>query len=184
RFWEEDPGAYRTLYAALEVLLRVVAPLAPMVTEEIWRGLTGGRSVHLTDWPLPGDVADVTAAALVADEQLVAAMDAVREVVSTTLGLRKANQLRVRQPLRRVRVATDEPEALAPFTDLIAEEVNVKSVDLLDLADGAATEYGVYTKLTVNARAAGPRLGRQVQQAIAASRSGAWEQLADGTVVA
>ncbi|WP_022916806.1 isoleucine--tRNA ligase [Ruania albidiflava] len=184
RFWEEDPGAYRTLYAALEVLLRVVAPLAPMVTEEIWRGLTGGRSVHLTDWPVPGDVADVTAAALVADEQLVAAMDAVREVVSTTLGLRKANQLRVRQPLRRVRVATDEPEALAPFTDLIAEEVNVKSVDLLDLADGAATEYGVYTKLTVNARAAGPRLGRQVQQAIAASRSGAWEQLADGTVVA
>ena len=59
-----------------------------------------------------------------------------------------------------------------------------RAVDLLDLADGAATEYGVYTKLTVNARAAGPRLGRQVQQAIAASRSGAWEQLADGTVVA
>src|SRR5690625_4768808 len=184
RFWEEDPGAYQTLYAALEVLLRVMAPLAPMVTEEIWRGLTGGRSVHLTDWPDPANAEDASAAALVADDELVAAMDAVREVVSTTLGLRKANQLRVRQPLRRVRVAVADPGLLVPFTRLIAEEVNVKSVDVLDLADGAAAEYGVYTKLTVNARAAGPRLGRQVQQAIAASRTGAWEQVADGTVVA
>ena len=184
RFWEEDAGAYQTLYTALEVLLRVMAPLAPMVTEEIWRGLTGGRSVHLTNWPVPGDADDASAAALVADDDLVAAMDAVREVVSTTHGLRKANQLRVRQPLRSVRVAVQDPEALTPFTDLIAEEVNVKSVDVLDLADGAAAEYGVYTKLTVNARAAGPRLGKLVQQAIAASRSGAWQQTDAGTVLA
>ena len=64
----------------------------PLVTEEIWRGLTGGRSVHLTDWPL-GDE-------LPADDALVAAMDAVREVASATLGLRKAQALRVRLPLR------------------------------------------------------------------------------------
>src|SRR5699024_9100507 len=79
RFWAEDTDAYQTLYTALEVLLRVMAPLAPMVTEEIWRGLTGGRSVHLTDWPVPGDADDASAAALVADDDLVTAMDAVRE---------------------------------------------------------------------------------------------------------
>src|SRR5699024_12452601 len=111
-----------------------MAPLAPMVAEEIWRGLTGGRSVPRADWPAPGTDADATSAALQADDDLVAAMDAVREVVSTTLGLRKANQLRVRQPLPRVRVAVDNPSALEPFTQLIADEVNVKSVDVLDLA--------------------------------------------------
>ena len=184
RFWDEDADAYATLYTALEALTRAMAPLAPMVAEEIWRGLTGGRSVHLADWPAPGTDADATSAALQADDELVAAMDAVREVVSTTLGLRKANQLRVRQPLRRVRVAVDNPAALEPFTRLIADEVNVKSVDVLDLAEGAAAEYGVYTKLTVNARAAGPRLGKLVQQAIGAARSGAWEYGQDGTVLA
>ena len=55
RFWdgesEASHAAFDTLYTALEVLTRVAAPLLPLVTEEIWRGLTGGRSVHLTDWP-------------------------------------------------------------------------------------------------------------------------------------
>src|SRR5699024_6946084 len=51
RFWNEDQAAFDTLYTSLEILTRVMAPLAPMITEEVWRGLTGGRSVHLTDWP-------------------------------------------------------------------------------------------------------------------------------------
>jgi len=175
RFWEEDAGAYNTLYTALEVLCRVAAPLAPMVVEEVWRGLTGQRSVHLTDWPaLPVEFAD---------DDLVAAMDAVREVVSCAHGLRKANHLRVRQPLRRLRVAVDNPDALAPFTGLIAEEVNLLEVELLDLGNVSATDYGVHDKLTVNARAAGPRLGRDVQTAIGASRTGDWS-VSNGVVVA
>ena len=58
RFWDTAAGdgavaraAFDTLYTTLEVLTRVAAPLLPLVTEEIWRGLTGGRSVHLEDWP-------------------------------------------------------------------------------------------------------------------------------------
>ena len=47
-------AAFDTLYTTLEVLTRVAAPLLPLVTEEIWRGLTGGRSVHLEDWPDAG----------------------------------------------------------------------------------------------------------------------------------
>ncbi|MFH5822462.1 isoleucine--tRNA ligase [Georgenia sp. AZ-5] len=168
RFWAEDHGAFNTLYTALEVLARVMAPLAPLVAEEIWRGLTGGRSVHLTDWPeLPEAVRD---------DELVAAMDAVRDAVSATLGLRKANARRVRQPLRALTVVVDDPAALAPFADLVASEVNVKSVDLRALGDGVAEEFGVVTRLTVNARAAGPRLGKDVQRAIRAAREGFWEQ--------
>jgi isoleucyl-tRNA synthetase len=107
----------------------------------------------------------------------------VRDVVSTTLGLRKANRLRVRQPLRDARVVVAEPALLQPFADLIAEEVNLKEVQVLGLGDGAASDYGVYTKLTVNARAAGPRLGRDVQRVIAAARAGGWTQDPGGGVV-
>ncbi|MEG3614970.1 isoleucine--tRNA ligase [Isoptericola haloaureus] len=177
RFWAEDADAFDTLYTALEVLCRVMAPLAPLVTEEIWRGLTGERSVHLADWP----TAD-THPALVADDALVAAMDEVRAVVSSTLALRKANQLRVRQPLARLTVAVPDPEALADYTGLLTGELNVKAVDLV-VADAAASErFGITERLAVNARAAGPRLGRGVQAVIKAAKTGAWHQV-DGEVV-
>lgn len=87
----------------------------------------------------------------------------------------------MRQPLRRLRVAVDNPEALAPFTGLIAEEVNLLEVKLLDLAEVTAADYGVHDKLTVNARIAGPRLGKDVQKAIQASRKGDWS--VEGDVV-
>ena len=52
RFWEgSDTGAFDTLYTVLETLTRVAAPLIPLVSERVWQGLTGGRSVHLQDWP-------------------------------------------------------------------------------------------------------------------------------------
>jgi isoleucyl-tRNA synthetase len=182
RFWAEDAEAYDTLFTVLEVTCRVAAPLAPMVTEEIWRGLTGQRSVHLTDWPDADSSEDATATALVADEALVAAMDAVREVVSTAHGLRKANKLRVRQPLRSLVVAVPEPAALQPFADLIADEVNLKEVRLVSEAETPAARYGLVTTLQVNARAAGPRLGKDVQKVIQAARAGSWEQTEAGVL--
>lgn len=183
RFWAERTGAYDTLFTVLEVTCRVAAPLAPLVVEEVWRGLTGGRSVHLTDWPDPAAAADATAAALVRDDALVAAMDAVREVVSTAHGLRKANKLRVRQPLRSLTVAVADPSALQPFADLVADEINVKEVRLVDEATTTAADHGLVTTLQVNARVAGPRLGRDVQRVIQAARAGGWEETGDGVVV-
>ncbi|MGW6131270.1 isoleucine--tRNA ligase [Cellulomonas sp. NPDC055163] len=182
RFWSEDAGAFDTLWTALETLTRVMAPLAPLVSEEVWRGLTGGRSVHLTDWPslAAGSVDDL---ALPADDELVAAVDRVRAIVSTALGLRKAHSLRVRQPLRALRVALADPTDVEPFVELVRAELNVKGVTLLSLDDAAATDVGVETRLSVNARAAGPRLGRGVQDVIRAAKAGDWEQTPDGDVV-
>ncbi|MDQ1289700.1 MAG: isoleucyl-tRNA synthetase [Actinomycetota bacterium] len=181
RFWatagltDDARAAFDTLHTALEVLCRVSAPLAPLVTEEIWRGLTGGRSVHLTDWPAASD--------LPADDALVTAMDTAREVASTTLGLRKAQSLRVRLPLAGLTVVTANPDALEPFTGVLADEVNVKSVRMVALDDAEAHEVGVSRRLTVNARAAGPRLGKQVQGVIRASKAGDWTETDDGVVV-
>lgn len=173
RFWAEDPDAFDTLWTSLEVLTRVMAPLAPLVSEEVWRGLTGGRSVHLADWPTAG----------ASDEALVEAMDQVRAVTSTALGLRKAASVRVRQPLRTLTVAVDDADALAPYTELLSAELNVKTVELVTADAGAAERFGITQRLAVNARAAGPRLGRGVQAVIQAARAGDW-QVVDGGVVA
>jgi isoleucyl-tRNA synthetase len=171
RFWAAEQDAMDTLHTVLELACRVAAPLLPLTTEAIWRGLTGQRSVHLTDWP------DSTG--LPQDSALVVAMDRVRQVVSTALSLRKARGLRVRQPLPALIVAAPDAGTLAPFTDLIRDEVNVKTVQLTD--DVAA--YGRF-ELTVNARACGPRLGGDTQKVIRAVKQGNWHRGPDGVVTA
>ncbi|MFZ0157660.1 MAG: isoleucine--tRNA ligase [Kineosporiaceae bacterium] len=183
RFWATEGAtpdardAFDTLYTALEVLTRLAAPLLPLISEEIWRGLTGGRSVHLTDWP---EVAGE--GALPADAALVGAMDTARDVASSALGLRKAAGLRVRLPLPQLTVVTADPGALHPFSSIIADEVNVRTVRLVGIDDAEGHEVGITRRLTVNARAAGPRLGKAVQDVIRASKSGDWQQTDAGVV--
>ena len=176
RFWGDNTEAFDTLHTVLDVVCRVTAPLLPLTTEEIWRGLTGGRSVHLADWPSADD--------LPADDALVAAMDAVRDVCSSTSALRKAAGLRNRLPLASLTVVVDDAAALAGFEGIVADELNVKAVRLLDLGAPEAASYGVSRRLSVNARAAGPRLGKDVQLAIKGSKSGDWSVAEDGTVTA
>ena len=181
RFWvgvTDDPSsreAFDTLYTVLETLTRVAAPLLPLVTERVWQGLTGGRSVHLEDWP------DATAFPAAAD--IRTAMDTVREVSSVANALRKKEGKRVRLPLPRLTVVTADAAGLAQFDDILRDELNVKAVEQVALQDDTAAEYGITHRLSVNARAAGPRLGKQVQQAIKAAREGDWSEV-DGTVVA
>jgi len=97
--------------------------------------------------------------------------------------LRKAGTLRVRQPLAELTVVVPGAADLKRFADVLADEVNVKQVRLLDLDDAAATSAGVTQRLTVNARAAGPRLGRQVQDVIRAAKAGDWELDPEGVPV-
>ena len=80
-------------------------------------------------------------------------------------------------------MVADAP-ALAGFESIVADEVNVKEVRLLDAGRAEAASYGVSQRLTVNARAAGPRLGKDVQLAIKGSKSGDWSVAEDGTVTA
>jgi len=167
RFWEEDQAAFDTLFTVLETVCRLAAPLLPLETEEIWRGLTGERSVHLTDYPTAPSAWDAPEVAPV--------MDTVREVVSAAHALRKREQIRVRQPLRSLEVAVENPRALEPFVGLIASELNVKFV--VGVTPEAFVKANpVERRLSVNARAAGPRIGKAVQQAIAGAKSGDWSE--------
>ena len=174
RFWEGDeahPEAFNTLYTVLEALTRVTAPLLPMLSEVIWRGLTGERSVHLADFPVADDFP--------ADNDLVTAMDSMRGVCSATNSIRKAHKLRNRLPLPKLTVAMADSQQLATFADIIRSEVNVKELSLTDDVDSIGT-----FEVVVNAKIAGPRLGKDVQKAIKAVKAGNYERTNHGTVIA
>ncbi|MFJ4226523.1 isoleucine--tRNA ligase [Paenarthrobacter nicotinovorans] len=176
RFFDENVDAFDALYTALEAVCRVAASLLPLVSEEIWRGLTGGRSVHLADWP--------DASMFPSNPELVEAMDRVQQICSTGSSLRKAANLRVRLPLQELTVVAPGADALEGFAAVVADELNLRSVRLLDAATASPEEFGIEQKLVVNARAAGPRLGKNVQQAIKGSKSGDWSVNDAGVVVA
>ncbi|HLU30049.1 MAG TPA: isoleucine--tRNA ligase [Glycomyces sp.] len=170
RFWEGDTDGFATLATALKTACEVAAPLLPLITEDIWRGLTGGRSVHLVDWPSAED--------LPADHALVEAMDAVRDIASVGLFMRKARKLRVRLPLAKVTVATGHAERLEPFAELLKDELNVKAVEF----DSDVDEY-CRADLKLVPRVLGPRLGKDVQRVIKAVKTGDWTN-EGGTVTA
>ena len=107
RFWSGDQQAINTLHTVLDVLTRVAAPLLPLITEQVYIGLTGNRSVHLTVWPVAADIP--------VNNELVVVMDQVRDVCSTTLSLRKSHSRRVRLPLASLTVASPLALGLQPF---------------------------------------------------------------------
>ncbi len=184
RFWgsgdnDEDASqdAFDTLGTVLEVLCRVAAPLLPLVSEKVWRGLTDGdqtveadgspHSVHLADWP--------EASSLPADADLVSDMDLVREVCSAAHSIRKANGLRARLPLAGLTVAAVDAARLDAYRDLIGDEVNVRSVTLTEDEDRFASRH-----LTVVFKVAAPRLGPATPATAAAAKKGDWELLDGG----
>ncbi|MBU6316579.1 MAG: isoleucine--tRNA ligase, partial [Acidobacteria bacterium] len=169
RFWSGEQDAIDTLHTVLVLLTRSLAPLLPLVTEQIHGGLTDGASVHLQDWPAAADVP--------ADPALVQAMDLARDVCNAALSLRKSGDLRVRLPLASLQVAVPGSQRLQAFADLIADEVNVKRIDLTDDVAAVAS-----FDLQVVPAALGPRLGGQTQQVIRAVKSGDWQQTGDGVV--
>jgi isoleucyl-tRNA synthetase len=129
--------------------------------------LTGGGSVHLTEWPTTDD--------LPTDAALVAAMDRVREVCSTGSSVRKARGLRVRLPLAHMQVTAPWAESLVPYASIIADELNVKSPSFTANISARA-DYEV--KLIPGTL--GPRLGEDMKRVMVAFRAKDFEPLAIG----
>ena len=173
RFWAGDDDAIDTLHTVLDYLTKVAAPLLPMVTDEIARGLAGGTadSVHMADWPTSTD--------LPRDAALVASMDLVRDVCSSALSVRKAHSRRVRLPLQTLTVASATAASLEGFLDIVRDEVNVREVVLTADVDAVASH-----ELQVVPAEVGPRLGKNTQKVIAAVKKGEWTREGDTIVVA
>ncbi len=172
RFWQSErdqnkQDAYDTMYTVLHTLMRVCAPLLPLLSEAVYRGLTGEDSVHLADWP--------KADALPADAALVAAMDRVRDACSTGLSLREAQKLRIRLPLAAITIAGEGADALAPYVDLLADELNVKQVRF----SRELKDFGTF-QLQINAKVLGPKLGADMKAVLQATQTGDWTLLDAG----
>lgn len=171
RFWDEEAGAFDVLFTVLEALMRALAPLLPLTTEEIWRGLTGERSVHLMDYP------DWDGAPH--DSELVESMNKIRDVVSSTHALRKSANLRVRLPLARLQIVAPDPKSLEPFADLIASEVNVKSVEILSVEESGLKSS---QELSLNPKAFPPEVRKLTSALFKAQKSGQWHLEGDMVV--
>ena len=164
RFWRSDDkadraSAFSTLHECLVTVAKLIAPFCPFVADEMYVNLVAAHdadapsSVHLTDWPVSGGREDTA---------LVAAMGAVRDAVSLGRAARKNAKLRVRQPLAEVVVACSpaNAEAMRAHLDLIADELNVKSVRFV--SDPAEL---VDVTVKPNYRTLGPRFGKAMPQA-------------------
>jgi len=139
------------------------ASLLPLVTEEIYRGLTGEQSVHLTDFP---DVSHITD-----DGEIVSQMDRVRDICNAGLSIRNKANARVRQPLSVLQVYGSKE---LNFVDIIQSELNIKRVEFVaDFADVAEK------KLQINFPIVGKRIPDKIKQIIPLSKQGKWEQVGD-----
>ena len=137
RFWksngsEDKTSAYQTLYTCLDTLARLISPIAPFFSEQLYRDLNtvthrdSAESVHLTRFPKANEKC--------IDKKLEERMEMAQLVASMVLSLRKKANIRVRQPLSRIMipVLSDEMlQQLQKVESLILSEVNVKKVEYL-----------------------------------------------------
>lgn len=167
RFWAEGMSddkrsAYDTLFYALVQLVRLLAPSAPFVSETLYKRLTGRESVHLSTFPVIPDA--------FRDDTLIEHVRLVRLIASLGLALRQKAGLRSRQPLRAadcVLPARVPREAMVPHLEVLRNELNVKTLRFLDDPSSLAT-----VRVTLNFRALGPKLGREIQEVHAAAKAG------------
>lgn len=129
RFWKNEndqdkDDAYATLYYVLTELAKLMAPFTPFITEEIYRGLTGERSVHLAEYPRGGDV----------DYKLTVEMSEARGTITEGLRQRAEKKIRVRQPLASVTIR--EQEMGEECKEIVKKELNVKEVLVDPNAEG------------------------------------------------
>src|SRR5437879_9674099 len=109
--------AYQTLYEALRTVSGLMAPFAPFVADAMYRNLSDGKSVHLSDFPVPPAAEDT---------QVESDMARARQAVESGLAARDAARLKVRQPLAGIALPGDPlPDDIAA---IVREELNVKSI--------------------------------------------------------
>ncbi len=161
RFWKsemnkEKLSAYQTLYECLSTVCKLTAPFAPFIAEAIYLDLNNEtkkeqfESVHLSEYP------KVT----FRDEELEEKMEVAQRVVYLTRAMRAKNNLKVRQPLKKIMVALDssKQDALAKMKEVILEEVNIK--DLIIISDDSQI---VSKSAKANFKSIGPKFGKKVK---------------------
>ena len=125
RFWASEldnskKSVYLTTYEVLVGLSKLIAPITPYISEELYRNLTNEESVHLADYPKCNES--------LINEEIENRMDLVRDLISTGRYVREEAKIKVRQPLQEALLDIKDKDVIGDLTDLIKEELNVKEV--------------------------------------------------------
>jgi isoleucyl-tRNA synthetase len=160
RFWKSEMNdnklsAYQTLYECLITISKLTSPFAPFISEELYQNLNSitkkeiFESVHLSEFPNP----------VYFEKELEQKMEIAQKVVYLTRSMRAKNNLKVRQPLKKIMVVVEKEkiEALNKMKDVILEEVNIK--ELVVLNDDSRI---VNKSAKANFKSIGPKFGKNV----------------------
>lgn len=178
RFWEkgmseDKKNAYETLYYVLVNMTKLFAPVAPIISEKIYQTLTDGFSVHLDTWPeIPESFRD---------DELLDQVKLVRSVIYLARSIRSKNKVKNRQPLSELRVVLSDTtgnSVIESFRDIIAEELNVKKVEILESVGSVAE-----VKYAPNFNEIRNRYPSRVPDIIKAVKSGKFRLAAEGAVL-
>ena len=164
RFWKGDYGqnkisAYQTLYACLDTVAVLSAPIAPFFMDRLFQDLNKttnkntAESVHLASLP----IADKSAINADLEERMRLAQD----VTSMVLSLRKKERIRVRQPLQKIMIPVLNNKVktqLEAIKDLVLAEVNVKELEFMTENSGILIK-----KIKPNFKTLGPKHGRHMK---------------------
>ena len=175
RFWKSENSqdklaAYQTLYTCLETVARLMAPVAPFMSEWLFNNLNSTtkriphNSVHLALYPVCDDK--------LIDKALEERMLMAQEISSTVLSLRKKENIKVRQPLSKIMIPILNPATqiqIENVADLIKSEVNIKHIEFISDDAGIVTK-----KIKPNFKTLGPKLGPDMK--LAAAQIAAFDQ--------
>ena len=156
RFWASEldtskKAVYKTTYDVLIGFLKLVAPITPFITDDIYTKLTNDESIHLTDFP-EYDESKV-------NEKIEKRMDLVKDLISLGRNAREEAKIKVRQPINEVILDGKNKELISDLTPLINEELNVKNVTFVsDL-----TEY-MTLSVKPNFRVCGRMFGKNINE--------------------
>ena len=129
RFWTSEvtkskKAVYKTTYDALITIAKLIAPITPFIAEEVYRNLTGEKTVHTQILPEANEG--------LIDQALEADMDLVRKIVNLGRASREKEAIKVRQPLAKIIVDGSYRDNIGDLTGLIKEELNIKDVEFAD----------------------------------------------------
>ena len=155
RFWASElddnkKAVYKTTYDVLEGLCRLVAPVVPFVSDEIYTALTNEESVHLAYYPEYDES--------MINEKIEERMDLVRDIISLGRNVREEVQIKVRQPLSEVILDGKKENVISDLSDLIKEELNIKEV----IFENDLSKYMNY-EVKPNFKVCGPLFGKNIK---------------------
>jgi len=159
RFWDGDVAALGTLHECLVTLTKLLAPLVPFITEQVWQELVrptdsaSVASVHLADWPVAQSGA--------INSELGSQVALTRRIVELGRSTRAESGIKIRQPLGRALIAASGWSALPEqMREQIADELNVQSLEDIASADGDLVDISV----KANFKSLGAKFGGAVQE--------------------